>query len=287
MQPPAFKPAHFGPKKRTIDRLKESIISTGPTHSPKGDSLADTASTLVVLNDPLSKGPVNMGRDEALLTLVGRGGQPPTLRLYEWSPPTISLGYFQPYAGYQALPHPAGGLPVVRRLTGGGAILHDIELTYSLTVPHEHPLVAKDPNRLYEIMHQAVIRSLERLGLEPAVCGHTDDSTPARGPFFCFARRHRFDVLLGTGKIAGSAQRRTRQAVLQHGSIILDRRYDQQPSAAVGSREDADALRRALPAALAAEAGMHWAPATWTDAALALADEFTKKYASDAWTRRR
>jgi lipoate-protein ligase A len=270
-----------------IPNTEHLTIATNPASSPDNDSFTGKPTTLAVLSDPPCTGPVNMGRDEALLTLVGRGEHPPTLRLYEWSPPTISLGYFQPYAEYQALPPPAGGLPIVRRLTGGGAILHDLELTYSLAVPLDHPLVAKDPNRLYEIMHQAVIRCLEQLGLEPAVCGHTDDSTPARGPFFCFARRHRFDVLLGVGKIAGSAQRRTRRAILQHGSIILDRRFNQQPSATIGSHADAEALRRSLPPALAAGAGLRWAHTTWTDAALKLADQFTEKYACDAWTQRR
>ena len=228
-----------------------------------------------------------MARDEALLTMVGRGDQPPTLRLYEWAQPTISLGYFQPYAHYQALPPPAGDLPVVRRLTGGGAILHDRELTYSVTVPVDHPLVARDPNRLYEVVHRAVIQCLDQLGLTPGICGQTDDSTPARGPFFCFERRHRFDVLLGAGKVAGSAQRRGRQAILQHGSIILDRRYDQQPSAMTGDCGGAATLRRELPSRLAATMGVRWIAGQWSDATLQFADELAVKYASDAWTRRR
>ena len=86
-----------------------------------------------------------MARDEALLTLVGTSQSPPTVRLYQWNPPTISLGYFQHYGDYVSLPPPAGTLPVVRRLTGGGAILHDLELTYSLTLPTGHQLLAHGP----------------------------------------------------------------------------------------------------------------------------------------------
>jgi lipoate-protein ligase A len=162
---------------------------------------------------------------------VGTGQSPPTLRLYQWDPPTISLGYFQPYAQYKELPPPAGRLPVVRRPTGGGAILHDLELTYSLTLPTDHPLIHRNPNRLYELAHDAIINCLSSLGLNAARCGLTDDSGAARGPFFCFQRRHCYDLLLDGDKIAGSAQRRTRHAILQHGSIVLANRFSQHPTA--------------------------------------------------------
>ena len=162
-----------------------------------------------------------MARDEALLALAGREADP-TLRLYEWSEPTISLGYFQRYADYEVLPPPAGRMPVVRRLTGGGAILHDRELTYSLTLPADHALVAGRPKRLYELVHQSLIACFSEAGIDAQWCGRTDESGPAKGPFFCFARRHRFDVLIGSDKVAGSAQRRTRDAILQQGSIVLE-----------------------------------------------------------------
>ena len=195
-----------------------------------------------LLQDAPLDGPVNMARDEALMTRVGTGESAPTLRLYQWDPPTISLGYFQRYAEYEALPPPARDLPVVRRQTGGGAILHDLELTYSLTLPVDHPLLAKGSNRLYELMHDGIVACLGELGVTASPCGHTDDSGPTRGPFFCFDRRHAYDVLIDGNKVAGSAQRRTRQAVLQHGSIILGNRYRQQSTAMLGI---VDRVRRA------------------------------------------
>ncbi len=121
--------------------------------------------TIRVINDPALAGPVNMARDEALLAQVGDGISPPTLRLYQWDPPTISLGYFQRYADYESLPSPAGELAVVRRQTGGGAILHDLELTYSLALPLAHPLLAKGPSKLYEVAHDAIIACLAELGI--------------------------------------------------------------------------------------------------------------------------
>ena len=243
---------------------------------------------LRLLDDEPLSGPVNMARDEALLHAVERGESGPTLRLYRWEPPTISLGYFQCYADYEALPEPAGSLTVVRRLTGGGAILHDLELTYSLTLPLDHPALAAGPNHLYELAHDAVIAALGELTLPAHREGYTDDSGPRRGPFFCFARRHRLDVLIGTDKIAGSAQRRTRSAVLQHGSIVLANRYAQQPTAKVG-QEFGRALRQvklALPSRLAEVMGVTVVPGGWTEAELADAVALTAKYAGPEWTQR-
>jgi lipoate-protein ligase A len=249
------------------------------------------------MNDPVGirllidrpfDGPTNMGRDEALMACVGAGESPPTLRLYRWDPPTISLGYFQHYADYEALPPPAGRLAVVRRPTGGGAILHDLELTYSLTLPVGHALLSRGPNRLYEIAHDAVIAALGAAGLSTQRCGVTDDSGAARGPFFCFERRHCYDVLLGDGKIAGSAQRRTRQALLQHGSIILGNRFAQQPTARpVGDFDSLVALvRDRFVEAFAAASGVRLEPGEWSEMELRMSQQLLIKYAGAEWTRR-
>ena len=110
--------------------------------------------------DPPLPGPVNMARDEAMLEGCREAANSPTLRLYAWHAPTISLGYFQDYAEYEALDGDLAGLDVVRRTTGGGAILHDLEVTYSLVIPAAHPLVAGRPNRLYELAHRAIIATI-------------------------------------------------------------------------------------------------------------------------------
>ncbi len=270
--------------------------------------------TVRILHDPTLDGPSNMARDEALLLRVGRGESPPTLRLYQWDPPTISLGYFQRYADYTLLPEPAGTLPVVRRLTGGGAILHDWELTYSLTLPVAHPLLEQGPNRLYEMMHDVVITALAALGVGGARCGVSDDSGAAKGPFFCFARRHCYDVLVGSDKLAGSAQRRTRQAVLQHGSIVLGNRFSQQPTAnvldpfrgatsterkEVGGAYPTKAaelvpgfdvwtvrLRENLLREFVRVYGDQVIGGTWTDDELHEAQSLLEKYAGASWTQR-
>ncbi len=251
-----------------------------------------------VLQDPPLDGPTNMARDEALMTCVGRSESPCTLRLYQWDPPTISLGYFQRYAEYESLAAPAGTLPVVRRLTGGGAILHDLELTYSLTLPSNHRLLSKGANRLYEMAHDAVIAWLASLDLTatrtPPCKGETKTHTPPfrggakGGVFFCFESRHRYDVLIGRDKIAGSAQRRRREAILQHGSIIVGGRYNQQVTADVPLSYDESIrqVRSGFAEHLAAVAAETLQPGDWSTMELAASDELAAKYAGDAWTKR-
>lgn len=249
-----------------------------------------------MIDDPLP-GAVNMARDEALLQACRGTDRPPVLRFYAWSTPTISLGYFQDYGAYEALPPPAGGLPVVRRTTGGGAILHDLEVTYSLTMPIDHPLIAGRANELYRRAHRGVIHAVggaaRMLGDGSGPC----DASSQRGPYFCFARRHEFDVVVddpssadGPAKLAGSAQRRTRAAVLQHGSIILDSRFEQQPSATWKSIGGPTTFRDAVDRLAG---GFAWALNVdlkrdgWDTACLSAADAFVAQYASDAWTLRR
>lgn len=243
---------------------------------------------LRVLFDAAADGVTNMASDAALLDAVGLRTSPPTLRIYQWSPPTISLGYFQAYAEYEALPPPAGELAVVRRTTGGGAILHDRELTYSLTLPTDHPLLTGGPAKLYAIVHDALIAAIAPNAAAHRVGEAAADDRAQRGPFFCFERRHRDDVVAGGEKLIGSAQRRTRVAVLQHGSLMLDRRFDQQRTAVLGvDAEAAAALGPRIVAAVANAAGLRALPGAWTDAELASADAFRATYGSDAWARRR
>lgn len=242
-----------------------------------------------------------MARDETLLERVSDGNSLPTLRLYQWETPTISLGYFQRYAEYQALASPAGDLAVVRRLTGGGAILHDLELTYSLSLPHAHPLASRGPHRLYELAHDAIIACMADRQRGAARGGETDDSSPRRGPFFCFERRHRFDVLVGADKIAGSAQRRTRTATLQHGSIVIANRFTQHPTATIleGSFEGnsehilmtdyvacVHELRHAFVQHFSKLTEVEFDTGDWDTDELAATDSLIAKYAGVEWTRR-
>jgi lipoate-protein ligase A len=191
--------------------------------------------------DPPAEGAWNMAVDQALLETADKTGLI-TLRFYQWSKPTLSLGYFQNYKDRELHP-PSLKCPLVRRRTGGGAIMHDHELTYSLCVPSTNRWSTKN-GELYETIHRIIIDHLKEQGseavmyrdLESTSVGETatadvelERSTlHSGGPivdqnaFMCFRRRSPGDVVLKGRKIVGSAQRRVKSALLQHGSILME-----------------------------------------------------------------
>ncbi|MCA9004084.1 MAG: lipoate--protein ligase family protein, partial [Planctomycetaceae bacterium] len=158
----------------------------------------------------------NMAVDEALLESAANQDCC-TLRWYQWNEPTISLGYFQ-----KNVPEDSNenwkDLPRVRRLSGGGAILHHHELTYSFALPGSHPL-AKTPPELYVAIHQPIIDVLAEHGLQVQFRGISFRSKSE--PFLCFGRGDERDLVYQGQKILGSAQRRRRGAIVQHGSLLL------------------------------------------------------------------
>lgn len=247
-----------------------------------------TESIRVIRDDPCD-GPTNMARDELLLQRVGQGESAPTLRLYGWSTPTVSLGYFQRYCDFEALPPPAGSLPVVRRQTGGGAILHDRELTYSLTLPIDHRLACPPIARLYVALHDAVIETLATWKIDARPFGQPNRDGGSKGPFFCFARHYEVDVMIGSDKLAGSAQRRTARSVLQHGSIMLERRFDQQTSAAIGDHAAVSKtqLTDRFLSVLSEQQQLHFEPQPFSADELGSTSELEDKYRGSDWTRRR
>jgi lipoate-protein ligase A len=167
-------------------------------------------------HDPAS-GPWNMAVDEMLLQRA-QDQAVPCLRTYRWRQPTLSLGYFQAFAARSEHP-PSLTCAAVRRLTGGGAILHDAELTYSIVLPRSHPLAARR-DELYKSVHGCLIEVLRQLGVTARFCEPADKIATAREPFLCFQRKSPGDVLIGQTKVCGSAQRRRKGAVLQHGSLL-------------------------------------------------------------------
>jgi len=161
-----------------------------------------------------------MAVDEALLEAADADGIA-TLRCYRWSTPTLSLGYFQ--RADECRGHAASlGCPMVRRASGGGAILHDAELTYSLALPTADRLAAA-ARGLCDQIHAALVDAIVAMGFAVRVCGSSAVAqNPAPNPpFLCFQRHGPGDLMLEGAKIAGSAQRRHRGAILQHGSVLL------------------------------------------------------------------
>ena len=213
---------------------------TSTNQSPPSPAPGLGGASLRLLVDQPADGLTNMAIDEAMLAAVGAGEAPPTLRLYRWRPATLSLGYFQSFADLAEQSAQVRAIPVVRRTTGGGAILHADELTYSLVLPGGDGQAGAGAAELYTLMHGLIVVAVEALAPAAAPvseCGAeaADESSAGGrgGPFLCFARRSRHDLLAGDDKLAGSAQRRTPQALLQHGSVILSRSYADQPSASL------------------------------------------------------
>ncbi|MCH2212323.1 MAG: hypothetical protein MK110_13545 [Fuerstiella sp.] len=191
-----------------------------------------------VIIDPVPlAGSVNMAIDGALLQAADEQPTVPVVRVYRWSEPTVSLGYFQNFES-SFTDQKLTECPRVRRITGGGAILHHHELTYSCVIPRTHPL-RHQPLRLYEVVHGTIANLLESCGVsvgfrkEHPQHGDNPESNNHRKNehFFCFLRCDPRDLVAvgdhieGHPKVAGSAQRRRRGTILQHGSVLLNSSY--------------------------------------------------------------
>lgn len=179
--------------------------------------MTDSLECQVIIEDRPNSGSWNMAFDEALLEVAVASGLC-AARVYEWAGATLSLGYFQD----PKLPvhETLQGLPLVRRLSGGGAILHHYELTYSCVVPPDHPQ-AREPSLIYDNVHAAIIALLAEWGIPSRLRASAEPGKDAA--FLCFGRGDPRDILVGNDKIVGSAQRRRKGAVLQHGSVLLRR----------------------------------------------------------------
>ncbi len=178
------------------------------------------ASAWRLLRHAPGEGAWNMAVDEAVAAAVGAGQSRPTLRLYGWRRPTLSLGYLQAAGpGLDLNACHALGIPLVRRPTGGRAVLHHRELTYSLAVPLEAWGGQAVPAR-FRTVASALTAGLRRLGVDAVVA---EDRASAGGAprGACFRLRGMPAILCGGRKLVGSAERRWEAVVLQHGSLLL------------------------------------------------------------------
>lgn len=157
----------------------------------------------------------NMGLDEALLETAEA---PPTLRLYSWSPDTLSLGYFQSLAD---VPGHERAKALVRRITGGGAIHHVRELTFSIAVPLDHPIYRGPIADSYARVHDAIADALRGVGVEAVPRGTSALVSDRADTGMCFHASTPLDLAWDGKKGVGSAQRRKHGRVLHHGSIKL------------------------------------------------------------------
>lgn len=161
-----------------------------------------------------------MAMDEAVMQLHSQGIAPPTLRFYGWEPPTLSVGYFQSVRRDIDLERCAQrGVPVLRRPTGGRAILHHQELTYSVVTAQDDPLVAGGIRESYSRIAASIARGLAILGIEVGE-GVAEKGARPRSPA-CFDAAMPHELVVLGRKLVGSAQVRRWSSILQHGSILL------------------------------------------------------------------
>lgn len=219
-----------------------------------------------------------MATDEALLALATM----PTLRLYTWSPPAVSLGYFQEFASIA--PRLPAGMPVVRRITGGGAIWHEHEVTYSLFGFLGHGGLPPRTRDLYPLLHGAIQAALSARGApllaQPETVGDRRYADEPR----CFASPAADDLVHADGgKALGSAARARGERVLVHGSLKLATNpWDGAVVAPCGL--DATAASEALVAGISAALGISPTPGALTNDESAERDRLlAARYGDDAW----
>jgi lipoate-protein ligase A len=208
-------------------------------------------------------GAENMAVDQLLMEQIG---DRPLLRIYEWSEPTVTLGYFLPLSD-AADSFSGDDLTYVRRWTGGGVVDHRIDITYTLVIPRSHELATARGAESYRVIHQALADTLGLLG-EQVRLTVVDEGDGAAA---CFSNPVAYDLTNMSGaKVAGAGQRRTKYGLLHQGSVI--------------TVADRDRFAPALVRVLSDQASAWAPPLTMQDDARELA---IKRYAEDSWLRKK
>jgi lipoate-protein ligase A len=253
-----------------------------------------------------------MGVDEALLESAHRSTYRATLRLYAWQPACLSLGFGQPYADVEMQALREHGWDVVRRITGGRAILHADELTYAVVGGADEKLLQGGIRKSYMYVSEALMGALDRLGLRAQSIENPDGPGNGELSAICYEAPGAFEITVGGKKLIGSAQARRSSGVLQHGSLPLGgdimritrvlRFHDEQERAsaaerlesrattvetAVGRQVRWDAAAAAFVAAFEDALHVRFEETTLTSAELRRAEELAEtKYIQAAWLER-
>jgi lipoate-protein ligase A len=178
-----------------------------------------------MINTGAASGALNMAVDEAILLALAAGQVGPTLRFYSWRPAAVSIGYFQQAANtIDLVACRTAGVDVVRRLTGGRAVLHAAELTYSITVKEDASAIPKTITGAYRYLCGGLLAGLTQLGisaqmsLPAAAYGQTGKKIATAA---CFDAPAQYELMVAGRKLGGSAQLRRKGVLLQQGSILL------------------------------------------------------------------
>ena len=275
-----------------------------------------------LLNTGYADGATNMAVDEAILLAVAEGKAPPTLRFYGWQPPCLSIGYNQSAGEVDVERCRERGVDFVRRPTGGRAVLHADELTYSVVAPQDEPRVAGGVIESYRRLSQGLIAGLRALGVDvhqaltptpPSPLPLSQSREGRRGAeAVCFEVPSAYEITVGGRKLVGSAQVRRRGCVLQHGSLPLagdmariidflrvpeEKREELKRELRERATSLGEALGRAVPFKEAARAlaegfaqalNLRLVPGGLSERELALAEQLRReRYATREWNFRR
>jgi lipoate-protein ligase A len=252
-----------------------------------------------------------MAVDEAILEHIGRGEVLPTLRLYAWEPACLSLGRAQPFTDVDTARLQAHGWDVVRRMTGGRAILHTDELTYSVTGPADEPRLVGSILESYNRLAKALLAAVQDLSLPVEMKVGKADASGQTNPV-CFEVPSTYEITVDGKKLIGSAQARRKEGVLQHGSLPLtgdltricqalvfpdeaaretamDRLLARATTvaSALGQEVDWDTAAQAFVRAFEAQLGLTFEEGELSKSELSRADELVReKYGHPEWTER-
>ncbi len=212
--------------------------------------MSEAPTTWRLIRSSPANGVRNMATDLALVRLA----EVPVLRLYSWSPPALSLGYHQKLEDIDREQCAELGIDIVRRPTGGRAILHAQELTYAVIVPSAHPWCRAEVVSVYEQISGALLQALRQLGVPAEMAAPSPQREKAyAGRVACFARSVRHEICVYGRKLVGSAQRRFRTGLLQHGSILTGPAHERleellriQSGSAAGVKQAAISLQEVL-----------------------------------------
>ncbi len=175
-----------------------------------------------LIKSPPARGSWNMAVDEAILQQIGLDENITTLRLYGWQPDCLSLGYAQPWSDVNTAKLEQIGWNIVRRPSGGRAILHKDELTYAVIASTSEPRLQGSVLESYRYISKALLKALNQLGAaaQTAVINKTADDRRTQNPV-CFEVPSNYEITVAGKKLIGSAQSRRREGILQHGSLPL------------------------------------------------------------------
>lgn len=234
----------------------------------------------------IADGPHNMAADEVLLHTAA-DLHIASLRFYGWSPTTLSLGYFQLAAARLTNPRLAA-LPWVRRASGGATLVHDREVTYALALPPGAPWQTGESWIMR--MHRVISDALTTLGINQPLAIAAD--TKVLGDVLCFQKQTPGDLVCAGAKVVGSAQRKQRQTLLQHGGILLGQSVftPELPGfqELTGAVLSADQVAAAVVAAFGSATGWNVTPGAWHEGERAEIEKLaTEKYSAAWWSERR